>query len=78
VRVCAVDVLGYIALTLGQLDTAADHLEHVVGRMHEYPWREPAPVDAQHHLAEVYVLRGEPERAEDVLDELEAVARPID
>jgi len=78
VCVCAVDVLGYVALTLGHLDTAADHLEHVPARIHEYPWREPAPVDAQHHLAEVYVLRGEPERAEPVLDELEAVAQPID
>ena len=28
-RIMATDVLGYVAFTLGQLDTAADHLEHV-------------------------------------------------
>ena len=36
-RVLAVDVLGYVALTLGQLDTAADHFEHILDRLHESP-----------------------------------------
>jgi DNA-binding CsgD family transcriptional regulator len=34
-------------------------------------------VDAHQHLAEIYVLRGELERAESLLDELEEVARPL-
>jgi DNA-binding CsgD family transcriptional regulator len=77
-RIMAVDVLGYVALTLGQLDTAADHLQHVLDRVGEYPFREPSPVDAHQHLAEVFALRGEPEQAEAVLDELETVAGPLD
>ena len=77
-RVFAVDVLGYVALTLGQLDTAADHFEYVLDRLHEWRCREPSVVDAQHLLAEVYALRSELERAECVLDELETMARPLD
>ena len=76
-RVCAVDVLGYLALSRGDLDVAADLLEQVIDRLHAYPWREPSLVDAHHHLAEVYALRNELERAEAVVDELEAIARPI-
>jgi tetratricopeptide (TPR) repeat protein len=61
-RMLAADVLGYVALTLGQLDTAADHFEHVLDRMHDFGWRDPSVVDAHHLLAEVYALRGELER----------------
>jgi ATP/maltotriose-dependent transcriptional regulator MalT len=77
-RMLAADVLGYVALTLGQLDTAADHFEHVLDRLHEWGWRDPSLVDAHHLLAEVYALRGELQRAEGVLDELETMARPLD
>jgi ATP/maltotriose-dependent transcriptional regulator MalT len=75
-RLCDVDVLGYIALSLGQLDEAVDHLTHVVERMKEMRWREPAPVEAHHNLAEVYVRRGQFELAESLLDDLEGIAKP--
>ena len=55
-RVCAVDVLGYLALSRGDLDVAADLLEQVIDRLHAYPGREPSLVDAHHHLAEVYAI----------------------
>ncbi|HXH34481.1 MAG TPA: tetratricopeptide repeat protein, partial [Plantibacter sp.] len=75
-RLCDVDILGYLALSLGQHDEAVDHLTHVLERMKEMPWRGPAPVEAHHNLAEVYVRRGELELAEALLDELEAIAKP--
>lgn len=75
-RICDIDVLGYLALSLGQLDQAVDYLEQVLERMKELPWREPAPVEAHHNLAEVYVRRGELDRAETLLDELEEIVTP--
>jgi len=75
-RLVAIDVLGYLALSLGVVDRAVECLERVLERMRTLPWREPAPVEAHHNLAEAYVRRGELDKAEIVLDDLEAVARP--
>jgi ATP/maltotriose-dependent transcriptional regulator MalT len=69
-RICCVDVLGYLSLATGRLDAAQDHLESVLDGVREVRWREPAALDAFQHLAEVYVLRGDLDRAEAVLEDL--------
>jgi tetratricopeptide (TPR) repeat protein len=77
-RVSAVDVLGFLALSLDQLDQAVDHLEHVFETIERMPWREPGPLGVHHNLPEVYVRRGELEKAETLLEQVEAIATPID
>jgi len=77
-RISAVDALGYLALSLGQLDQAVDQLEEVLERIEQIPWREPGPLGVHHNLPEAYVRRGEVEKAEALLERVEAVAKPID
>ncbi len=68
--------LGGLATLLGRLDDAERHFAHaleIAGRMRALPWQ----AEIRHRWAELAAARGDHERARRLLDEAEAVAKPL-
>jgi ATP/maltotriose-dependent transcriptional regulator MalT len=74
IQICIHDVLGDVAVSLGELEEAVKELEPLMGLQERTGWGEPCVLDAHHNLAEALVGLGRLEEAEAVVDELERMS----